>query len=153
MARRFPLQSLLDHAQHRLDAAERLVRMLKRKEDASRQRLEDFQGYRQEYQNRLTGSGQGGIDIQLLRDYHAFLVKLDAAIRHQEAELSQAQSRTLGAQEAWMEQRKKVKSFETLSNRHATAELKRADRREQLQFDEQASRRFFVDSHGTEKPT
>jgi len=74
-----------------MEAAERLLRILRRKEEAARQRHDELQGYKREYQQRLTGEAETrGMEIHLLRDYHAFLGKLEVAIRHQEGEVAQA---------------------------------------------------------------
>ncbi len=143
MASRFPLQSLLDHARHRMEAAERLLRILKRKEDEARRRQDELSGYKQEYQQRLTGqAGERGIEIHLLRDYHAFLGKLDVAIRHQEQEVSQAIAHWRGAHDNWLELRQKVKAYEALAVRHQSQERQREEKRDQRATDEQAARRY-----------
>lgn len=143
MARRFPLQAPLEHARHRLEAGERLLRILKRKEDDARRRLDDLRGYRQEYLNRYAGAGQQGMSILLMRDFQVFIAKLDTAIRHQEGEVEQIHGHWAQAHEAWLKQRQKVKAYETLGERHQRAEEKRQERREQVQTDEQANRIHF----------
>jgi len=141
MATRFPLQSLLDHSRHRMEAAERLLRMLKHKEDAARQRQDELQGYKQDYQQRLTGeAGSRGMEIHLLRDYHAFLGKLEVAIRHQENEVAQASAHWRNAHDNWLALRQKVKAYEALANRHRQQELQREEKRDQRLTDEQAAR-------------
>jgi len=142
MASRFPLQSLLEHARHRMEAAERLLRILRRKEEAARQRREELVGYKQEYQQRLTGqAGARGMEIHLLRDYHAFLGKLEVAIRHQDQEVTQAAAHWQGAHDNWLTLRQKVKAYEALAERHHTQERRREDKRDQRLTDEQAMRR------------
>jgi flagellar FliJ protein len=142
MASRFPLQSLLDHAQHRMDAAERLLRILRRKEEAARKRLEELQGYRRDYHSRLTGeAGAQGMAIHLLRDYHAFLAKLDVAISHQDKEVAQATAHWQTAHDNWLALRQKVKAYEALAERHRNEELRIEEKRDQRITDEQAARR------------
>ena len=142
MASRFPLQSLLDQAQHRMDAAERLLRLLKQKEDAAQQRLEELHGYKLDYQQRLSGGSDArGMEIHLLRDFHAFLAKLDVAIQHQEKEVTQATSQWQNAHDNWLALRQKVKAYEALAERHRSSEIKREEKRDQRITDEQASRR------------
>jgi flagellar FliJ protein len=142
MATRFPLQSLLDHARHRMEAAERLLRMLRRKEEAARQRLDELQGYKRDYHQRLAGeAGSRGMEIHLLRDYHAFLGKLEVAIRHQENEVAQATAHWQSAHDNWLALRQKVKAYETLADRHRHQEIRREEKRDQRQTDEQAARR------------
>lgn len=134
----FPLQALLDHAHHRMQAAERLLRLLKRKEEAARQRLQELQGYKSEYQVRLSGEGAAGMDIVMLRDFYAFLVKLDSAITHQESATSQAHAHWQDAHESWLSLRQKVKAYEALAARHAHQELQQQERRDQRITDENA---------------
>lgn len=149
MARRFPLQGPLDHARHRLEAAERLLRMLKRKEESARQRLQELGSYKQEYQQRLTGTAGQGMDIQLLRDFHVFLAKLDEAIRHQEGEVLQASNHWQEAHDSWVAQRQKVKAYETLSTRHHVQVVRLEEKREQRVSDEMASGKYIRGSDKT----
>jgi flagellar FliJ protein len=149
---RFPLQTLLDHARHRMEAAERLLLMIKRKEDAARLKHEELERYEREYMARLAGASQGGMDIQMLRDFHVFLGKLDHAIKGQAAEVDMLHGRWLAAHENWLILRQKMKSFEVLESRHQKAEVLREDRRDQRQSDELANRKAavarLVDRHG-----
>lgn len=144
MAANFPLQSLLDHAHHRMEAAERLMVMIKRREDAARLKHEELERYRAEYRSRLSGASQGGMDIHILREYHAFMAKLDQAIRSQAGEVDQLRERWRAAHENWLALRQKVQSFEVLESRHRQAEVLRQDRREQRQSDELAGRQATV---------
>lgn len=144
MPRPFPLRTLLEHSQHRLEAAERVMRYQKRKEEAARQRLLELRGYRSEYQARLGGSTQSGLDIHLLRDFHVFLRKLDAAIILQEGEVKLAQERWQSAHHYWTTSRAKVKAYETLAERHRVSEVRREDKIDQAAMDELVNRRFAV---------
>ncbi len=142
MASRFPLQSLLDQVQHRMEEAERLLRLLKQKENAAQLRLEELLGYKRDYQQRLSGGSDArGMEIHLLRDFHAFLAKLDVAIQHQEKEVTQATSQWQSAHDNWLELRQKVKAYETLAERHRSNEARREEKRDQRVTDEQAARR------------
>lgn len=139
MARQFSLQSLLDHSIHRMEAAERLLRMLGRKEEAARQRLEEVRGYKQEYQQRMTRDGAKGMDIHRLRDYHAFLQKVDQAIKHQESEAAKARESWQAAHAKWLEQRRQVKAYEVLAQRHLQQVRQADERRDQRVTDEAAA--------------
>jgi flagellar protein FliJ len=141
MAERFPLQTLLDHSRHRMDAAERLLRILKRREDAARARLEELQGFKQDYLQRLAGAGANGMEIHFLRDFHAFLGKLDAAILQQSGEVERCRENWRAAHVNWLSLRQKVKAYETLARRHHDRELARMEKREQRLSDESALRR------------
>lgn len=144
MAKRFPLQTLLEHSRHRMEAAERLLMTLKRREDAARARLQDLEGYKQEYQQRLTGTGARGMDIHLLRDFHAFLAKMDAAIRQQSEEVDRAHAHWQQAHVNWLGLRQKVKAYETLAQRHHAQELAHQEKRDQRLTDENALRKHLA---------
>ena len=137
----FPLQALLDHSRHRMEAAERLLRLLKRKEDAAQQRLRELHGYKSEYQARLAGDGAAGMEIKLLRDFYAFMVKLDGAITHQDSEVVQAHAHWQAAHDNWLALRQKVKAYEALAVRHASQEMQRQEKRDQRLTDETALRK------------
>lgn len=140
MTRVFSLAAPLLHAQHRLEAAERLLRMLARKEVAARQRLEELQGYQAEYRLRLSNAGAAGLSIHALRDYHAFLAKVEVAIAHQTEELARARANWQAGHLQWLAQRRQVQAYEVLAQRHQRREWQREARREQGLTDETAAR-------------
>lgn len=142
MARGFSLQILLEHATHRLEAAERLLRMLGRKEAEARQRLEEIHGYKREYQQRMTGAGEQGMEIHRLRDFHAFLLKIDQAIQHQESEVSRAHAHWEQAHGKWLEQRRQVKAYEVLAERHLREVGRLEEKRDQRLTDEAAAQKY-----------
>ena len=141
MAAAFPLQALLEHSRHRMEAAERLLRALKRKEDLAQQRLQELHGFKLEYQARLSGDRAVVMDIILLRDFYAFLAKLDSAIAHQDVEVTNAHTHWKVAHENWVALRQKVKAFETLADRHAKQETQKQEKRDQRITDETALRK------------
>lgn len=140
MAKRFPLQPLLEHTRQRMDAAERNLKLLKQKEDEARQRLAELEGFRQEYQARLANTSTAGMHIQLMRDYHAFLAKIEHAIHHQAVVVEEAHARWEKAHRLWMVERQKVQAYETLAQRYYRRERLRAERLEQRLTDEHAAR-------------
>lgn len=141
VAAAFPLQALLDHSRHRMEAAERLLRALKRKEDLAQQRLQELHGFKSEYQARLSGDRAVVMDIILLRDFYVFLAKLDNAIAHQNGEVTNAHAHWKVAHDNWLALRQKVKAFETLADRHAKQEIQKQEKREQRITDETALRK------------
>lgn len=140
MARTFSLQVLLDNAIHRREAAERLLRLLKRKEDAAREQLEQIRGYKAEYQTRMSDAGAHGLDIQFLRTYQSFLVKIDLAIEHQDKEVGRVHGNWEEARLKWMELRREVLSYEALAERQRTQEMRIEEKRDQRITDESAMR-------------
>ncbi len=125
-----------------MEAAERLLRMLGRKEEAARQRLQEIQGYKLEYQQRMVGAGELGMEIHRLRDYHAFLRKVDQAIQHQESEVAKAHGHWEAAHGKWLELRRQVKAYEVLAQRHRHEARQREERRDQRVTDESAAQKY-----------
>lgn len=140
MARRFPLQSLHDLAADRLETATRRLAELKQVWQAAEDKLAQLRGYQQEYRQRLGQAVQQGLDAHRMRDFHAFLAKIEVAIRHQQAEVERCRQAWEQGQRAWLEERRKLKTYEVLKARHAAGERVRESRLEQRDQDEHARR-------------
>ncbi len=148
---RFGLQPLLEHSQHRLEAAERLLRMLRRKQEEAQRQLDQLYQFQGEYQARLRQTTAAGMSIQQLRDYQIFMVKVQGAIDHQVRELNLAGQRWEAAHKQWLEQRQKVKAYEALAERHRAAESRRVERYEQKLSDERANARRAGSAEGEDE--
>lgn len=136
MPRRFPLQPLLDLAQGHTDTAARNLNQLKAKWNEADEKLKQLMGYREDYRLRLLQSTKLGMQANSLKDYQLFLAKLDLAIRQQTEEVERCRKRwDLGRQE-WQDQQRKLKAFDTLSQRHQRSEQKREAKQEQREQDE-----------------
>lgn len=140
MARRFPLQSLHDLAADRLEAATRRLGELKQAWQAAEDKLSQLRGYQQEYRERLGQAVRDGLSVSRMRDFHAFLAKIELAIRHQLAEVERCRQAWEHGQRAWLEERRKLKTYEVLKARHAAGERVREGRQEQRDQDEHARR-------------
>lgn len=144
MTRQFPLQSLLDLSQLRLDeATQRLGELISGEQEAS-QRLELLTQYRAEYQERFIVAAQSGLSPKEWQNFRSFLQKLDDAVNQAGDMVTQSKQRTAMGQQEWLNKRGQVKAFDTLSQRHQ-ARLDHADnRQEQSASDEHSSRRYFL---------
>lgn len=123
-----------------MEAAERTLRVLKQREEEARRRLQELEGFRQEYRDRLVHTVAGGMHIHLMRDYHVFLAKIEQAIRRQTEVVDEAHGHWQAAHKQWLAERQKVKAYEVLAQRHHKRELHRAERRDQRQTDEHAAK-------------
>lgn len=141
MARKFPLQTLLDLAQSQTDNAAKNLRTLKLRWNEAEEKLKQLLAYRDSYRERMLESASGGISAMALRDFRLFMVKLDAAIKLQQDEVARCQSKWEAGQQEWLQQRGKVKVYDVLSERHRHAEEKREGRIEQKEQDEFVSNR------------
>jgi flagellar FliJ protein len=140
MARRFPLQSVHELAAERLEAATRRLGQLKGEWQAAEDKLAQLRGFQEEYRRRLAEAVASGLDMVRMRDFHAFLSKIELAIRQQQAEVERRRLEWERGQQQWLEERRQLKTFEVLKARHDAQERVREARRAQREQDEHAQR-------------
>jgi flagellar FliJ protein len=141
MVKPFSLQTVLDLMQIRADEATRQLATLIANERDAKSKLEMLQKYRDEYAARLGEAARNGLNQREWRNFQDFLNRLDEAIDAQNKTLNAQIKRKEAGQELWQQQRKKLKAFDTLSERHASSEKTRELKREQKLQDEFAGRR------------
>ncbi len=142
MSESFPLQPLLDLANNRMDEAARKLGELIASEHAVEEKLALLVDYRKEYHARFVEAVRNGIGPDAWRNFSAFLGKLDDAIAQQEKAVSVSRQRTEQGQQAWVDQRNKVKAFDTLSHRHQSLQARKEAKQEQRLTDEHAAKQF-----------
>lgn len=141
MPRRFPLQPLYDLAQDAVEAATQRMAILKKHWQLQEDKLKQLQGFQVEYQQRLGQAMRQGLDMAAMRDYQIFLRKIDVAIKQQMLEVERGKTQWENGQSAWLEARRKLKTYEVLSQRHQQAQNIIDNRLEQREQDEYARRR------------
>lgn len=141
MARAFPLQSLLDLSQLRLDeAARKLGELIAGEQEASRRHALLVQ-YREEYRARFVAAAQDGLSPGKWQNFASFLAKLDEAINQADSAMTQTKQQTAAGQQEWVSKRGRVKAFDTLSARHRSRVAYQDQRQEQKASDEHGARR------------
>jgi flagellar FliJ protein len=143
MSKPFPMQVLLDLAHEGRDSAAASLGAANRDRTAQQQRLQLLLDYRHEYQRKLADAAQGGVAGLGLLNYRAFIERIDAAIEQQRLLLARAASEVEDQQRRWLEQQRKLKSFDALSHRHAASERRHEARREQKAQDDFAIKGFL----------
>jgi flagellar FliJ protein len=140
MSKNFPLQSLLDLSQTRMDdAAKRLAALLANEQEGAR-RLELLKEYRAEYERRFVAAAQAGLSPREWQNYQGFLGRLDEAVAQQQAQLEASRNRTQEGQKQWVEERNKVRAFDALADRHQAGLARREAKTEQRASDEHAAK-------------
>lgn len=140
MTKPFPLQIVLELMQDRADeATQELARLIASERDA-KNKLVLLQNYRDEYASKFQQAAQNGLTRREWHNYQSFLSRLDDAIEAQTRTVAQQVQHTAQGQSNWQAQRKKLKAFDTLSERHFASENSRAWRQEQKTQDEFAAR-------------
>lgn len=140
MASKFEL--LLQLAQDRLEAAADRMRRAQQALDGAHARLAQLQGYIDDYQQQMVAAGSRGMGMERWLDFRVFMDKLTDAREQQQREVERATQRLMLERQGWMNERKKLKAFETLCARERAAERQRQQRREQKALDEFSSRQF-----------
>ena len=140
MPKKFSLQPLVLLAQKQNEAAIRKFGQLNLQQQAAQAKLETLQQYRKDYQEKLQQAEQNGISQSELRNFQNFILRLDEAILQQRVKNEQALNLLQLGRSELQEAQRKMKSFDTLAERHIQSELKLAAKSEQRQQDEHTGR-------------
>jgi flagellar protein FliJ len=140
MTKPFSFQPLISLAQHRKDSATQKLGQLNRQQHNAQSKLEMLQQYRKDYQARLQESAQNGINPAELRNFHEFIGKLDEAISQQLKLVGQSIASTQAGRGEFDAAQRKLKSFDTLQQRHLETQKKAAEKTEQKALDEHTGR-------------
>lgn len=138
MTRSKRLQPVLHAVAHdERDCAVRLAEAQRRARDAARRR-DELVAYQAEYARGLSDRVAAGISARELRDYRAFLARLEEAVKAQGRLIAQAGREEELAHEAWRAAARRAKSIDQVVGRWQAEERAAAERREQVETDERA---------------
>lgn len=140
MSKPFHMQSLLNLAQIKNDSATRRLGELSRQQHDTQAQLETLQQYRRDYQARMQSASQQGTNPALLRNFQEFIYKLDAAIVQQLGIVEQCKLSMQTGRGEYANSQRKLKSFDTLQQRHFEQEHKVEAKLEQKSMDEHTGR-------------
>ena len=144
MSKPFPLQTLRELARDNSDAAAAQLGRVNGHAHDMDERLQLLLNYRSEYAARLSQVAQAGMDSTGWRNFREFIDKIDAAIEQQRELLASAQRQVEEGQRHWHAQQRRLKSYDTLFQRHCSAEQQTEARREQKEQDDFALRGFLA---------
>jgi flagellar FliJ protein len=134
------LTTLIDIAEKLTDEAAAKLGAAIRQVDDLENKLNLLKKYRDDYSAKMQAELRAGRDMQHIRNFQQFMGKIDDAIQGQHQLVSDAQKRVLVEKLNWQENEKKRMSYSTLEDRAAKAQLKKENKRDQLQSDEHAAR-------------
>ncbi|MBX9812061.1 MAG: flagellar export protein FliJ [Burkholderiales bacterium] len=143
MARPSTLKNLVALAQKKVDDAAKNLAALNASEQEAEHKLCLLLTYREDYYTRFQKSAGNGIDQIAWRNFHAFMAKLDAAIAEQRKAVMNSKHGARTGRSKWQAEQRRLKSYDTLVQRHQRAETKRAARLEQREQDEHAAKVGF----------
>ena len=140
MIKPFSLQPLMNLAQHQSESATRKLGQLNKKQQSAEQQLDMLREYRKDYQTRLQEATRNGMDPAELRNFQQFINKLDEAISQQLKAVELSKASTQAGRGEFNTAQRKLKSLDTLQQRHIDTQNKAAEKSEQKMLDEHTSR-------------
>jgi flagellar FliJ protein len=144
MTHPFPLQPLVHLSQQKNDAAIKKLGQLNRLKQSAQSKLDMLHQYRNDYQAKFRLAESNGMELQELLNFKNFICRLDDAIEQQSMVVSQAQLTLEQGRNELAETQRRMKSFDTLSQRHTMTEKKQEAKSEQLIQDEHNGRRSGI---------
>lgn len=132
------LKLLTDHARKQTDDSAVKLGKLNRKQQESEKTLKMLLEYRQSYQQQLAEYSAKSVHPVELRNFMAFISKLDAAIAEQQKLVLHAQKRAATGSCEFQQHRKKLKTFDTLVQKLQRQQAVCSTKHEQKQQDEHA---------------
>lgn len=150
MVKPFPLQPLMNLSKQQNDSATRKLGQLNRLQLDAQSKLDMLKKYRMEYQTRLQESSKNGMDPAELRNFQEFINKLDAAIEQQDKAVKLSKVSTQAGRSEFDSTQRKLKSFDTLQQRHIQEQKKITEKSEQKAHDENTSRLAAYNKHDAE---
>ena len=149
MIKPFSLQPLVHLAQQKNDAATKKLGQLTQQHQTAQEKLDALQQYRKDYQLKFQEEAKKGMAPTDMKNFQDFIGRLDQAIKQQTAVIEKTKAGVQTGRHELMDTTRKMKSFDTLAQRHFEAEKKLEAKSEQRLQDEQTGQ--FVARKAAEK--
>ena len=131
---------VLKVAENREASAARKFGQSRKQQHEEEAKLKNLREYHAEYLARFHQSASVGINASQLREYQAFIKKLETAIYEQEEVVRQSQQNTTEHKQQWTEKHIRTQSMDKAMSRIVASEQKQRDAQEQKLSDEIAQR-------------
>jgi flagellar protein FliJ len=140
MIKPFSLQPLVHLAQQKNDAATRKLGQLNHQHQTAQSKLDALQQYRKDYQLKFQEEARHGMSPADMKNFQDFIERLDQAITQQTAVIQKTDAGVQSGRTELRDTSRKMKSFDTLAQRHVDAEKKLEAKSEQRLQDEFSGR-------------
>lgn len=140
MTKTFTLQPLVQLAHQKNDAATRKFGQLNQQQQVALAKLDTLLQYRKDYQARFQEAVRTGMSQADLSNFQNFMQRLDEAIAQQQKAVEQAHSSVQVGRNELEDTQRRMKSFDTLAQRHVESEKKLEAKSEQRLQDEHTGR-------------
>ena len=132
-----PVQDIAEDKEKKLAVS---VVACERRVTEAETKLQELERYRLEYQQQYATRAARGMGATDLRDYQAFLARLNEAVKQQQALVQRAGDERDAERRRWQEAACKAKALDHVIDKWKTEERRVADQREQRDSDEFAQR-------------
>ena len=128
---------VVDHAHHLEQEAARALGEANQRVAAALNQLDQLGRYRDEYLQQFHAlSERGGVDPGRLRDFQAFLAKLNDALTQQQQALESARQQREEVRRFWLAKRGRSKALDSVLHRYIEEEIYLETKREQRETDD-----------------
>ncbi|MBH0056456.1 flagellar export protein FliJ [Pseudoalteromonas sp. SWXJZ94C] len=110
---------------------------------ANQQKLQGLNNFRLEYTQQLHVKGQSGLSSAGFSQYHAFIAKIEEAIRQQAGTVNTAKQVVIQRKAIWLKQQIKAKAVAKLIEKQKLKADVLVAKNEQKMLDEFSSNQFF----------
>ena len=132
-----PVQQVLEHSEQ---ARAREFGEAQRRLAEAESKLAELTTYHGEYLQAYRKRAEDGTSVTALRDFQAFLARLELALSQQEKVVAMARDAVQNRQRNWQGAAREVKAVESVVDRWRSQEARAGERREQKESDERAQR-------------
>ncbi|MBI5007572.1 MAG: flagellar export protein FliJ [Nitrosomonadales bacterium] len=140
MIKPFSLQPLVHLAQQKNDAAAKKLGQLNQQQQSAQAKLDALLQYRKDYQAQFQEAARNGMPPAEMKNFQDFIERLDQAVKQQTAAIERAKAGVQTGRNELMDTTRKMRSFDTLEQRHIEAEKKLEAKSEQRTQDELTGR-------------
>ena len=140
MTNTFSLQPLVNLAKIKNESAAKKLGALNRNQQSAQSKLELLLQYRKDYQDKMHQAQLNGMGLEDLRNFQDFIYRLDDAITQQTAVVTQAQVSVESGRCELTGTQRRMKSFDTLAQRHTASVNTLQSKLEQKLNDEHTGR-------------
>lgn len=141
------LKLIIELAERRERQAAAQLGQIRDRQAAEEQRLQELQGYRDEYHGTRRPEMQGGMSAAQLVNFKQFAGRLHSAVGQQQQVLEQFARECERLEQRWRHARSRRVALEKLRVRYQEQEARRREKREQHLNDEHAARVFGRRGH------
>ncbi|MCC5857863.1 MAG: flagellar export protein FliJ [Ectothiorhodospiraceae bacterium] len=144
MTRRKRMETVKGVMDDKAEQAARDMARVRQQHDAEAERLQQLQVFRDEYRRQFFGGAGASISAFRLRDFNAFIARLDEAIGQQQRLLQRLEQQLANSRTRWRQEQTRADAMDKVVDGYRAAERRQADRAEQRQQDELSNRRYFT---------